>query len=374
MKRRNHYRALLALQLVPDIGLRRIKQLLHKTGVEDASELFRLKVSDFTRIEGFGEHVARNIVVFDNWKEVDAVLNKTEKAGADLISIDDEEYPRLLKQIYDPPIILWIKGDKAALNHEGIAVIGTRRPGKYGMQQTASWAKRISEAGISVNSGLAYGVDAFAHKTVLQYGGKTVAVLGSGIDVIYPAKNSNLARNIIENGGAVITEYPPGTPPDAVNFPARNRIVSGMSHGVLVVESGIKGGSMITARCALDQNREVFVVPHQLDYPRGEGCNYLIKTGQGKLVQKLDDILDEVSISLDNNQYQRAEPQSKKWESLQLSSELKKICELLIESELHIDQISEKSGKPTYTLLPLLLDLEMQGAVRQKAGKYFELI
>ncbi|MCC5942386.1 MAG: DNA-processing protein DprA [Balneolaceae bacterium] len=356
------------------MGLRRIKQLLHKTGVEDASELFKLKISDFTKIEGFGDHVARNIVKFDNWKEVDSILTKTEKTGAELVSIDDEEYPRLLKQIFDPPILLWIKGDKSVLNSEGIAIIGTRRPGKYGMQQSTEWAKRISEAGICVNSGLAYGVDAISHKKALQSGGKTVAVLGSGIDVIYPAKNSNLARNIIENGGAVITEYPPGTPPDAVNFPARNRIVSGMSHGVLVVESGIKGGSMITARYALDQNREVFVVPHPLDYPRGEGCNYLIKTAQGKLVQTLDDILEEVSVSTDGYQHYTHEPKTRKWEELQLSSELKNICEMLAEDELHIDQISEKSGKPTYRLLPLLLDLEMQGAVRQKAGKYFELI
>lgn len=365
---------MLALQSVPDIGLRRIKQLLHKTGVSDAAELFNLKVHDFLKIDGFGEHVARNIVTFDGWKEVDAIIEKTQKGGADLVAVDDEEYPRLLRQIYDPPILLWVKGDKSVLNSDGVAVIGTRRPGTYGMQQTAVWAKQLAETGITVNSGLAYGVDSIAHKTTLQSGGKTVAVLGSGIDVIYPAKNSNLARHMTENGGAVITEYPPGTPPDAVNFPARNRIVSGMSHGVLVVESGIKGGSMITARYALDQNREVFVVPHQLDYARGEGCNYLIKMGQGKLVQRLDDILEEVSIITNEVQSQRAVQTAKKWESLDLNSELQTICKLLSEGELHIDQISEKLESPTFKLLPLLLDLEMQGAVRQKAGKYFELV
>ncbi|TVR15872.1 MAG: DNA-protecting protein DprA [Balneolaceae bacterium] len=365
---------MLALQSVPDMGLRRIKQLLHKTGTNDAADLFSLKMHDFMKIDGFGEHVARNIVTFNSWKEVDGVLEKTEKAGADLVAIDDEEYPRMLRQIYDPPILLWVKGEKSALNTDGVAIIGTRRPGNYGMQQTAVWAKRLAEAWITVNSGLAYGVDALAHKTTLQSGGKTVAVLGSGIDVIYPAKNSKLAHQMIENGGAVITEYPPGTPPDAVNFPARNRIVSGMSHGVLVVESGIKGGSMITARYALDQNREVFVVPHYLDYARGEGCNYLIKTGQGKLVQKIEDILEEVSITTNTIQNQKNLQTARKWESLELKSELKTICKLLTEGVLHIDQISEKLESPTFKLLPLLLDLEMQGAIRQKAGKYFELV
>lgn len=362
------------MQLVPDFGLRRIRQLLYKTGVKDASELFSLKMADLIRIDGFGEHVARNLLEFDGWKIVDKILTATEKSGSQLVAIDDEEYPRLLRQIYDPPILLWLKGDKRVLNTDGIAIIGTRRPGNYGMKQTAEWAKLISEAGICVNSGLAYGVDALAHRTAVNSGGKTIAVLGSGIDVLYPARNSKIAIQIIETGGAVITEYPPGTPPDAINFPARNRIVSGMSHGTLVVESGIKGGSMITARYALDQNREVFVIPHQLDNTRGEGCNYLIRTGQGKLVQTLDDILDEVSVETNHDEIVAGQPLEKKWESLELSAELKSICLILAEKELHIDQLSEKTEKPTYRILPLLLDLEMQGAVRQKAGKYFELI
>lgn len=374
MKRRNHYRALLALQRVPDFGLRRIKQLLHKTGVDDATEIFSMEERDLTRIDGFGEHVARNLVQFKNWEEVDKILVRTEKTGAQLVSIDDEEYPGLLRHIFDPPILLWVRGDKKALKADGIAVIGTRRPGRYGMKQTSEWAERISKAGLCINSGLAYGVDALAHRAATNTGGKTVAVLGSGIDVLYPAKNSKLAGQIVETGGAVISEYPPGTPPDAVNFPGRNRIVSGMSHGVLVVESGIKGGSMITARYALDQNREVFVVPHPLDYARGEGCNYLIRTGQGKLVQSLDDILEEISAVTSHTSHRSVQPAAKKWESIEMNENLKTICLLLKDNELHIDKISEKTGEPTFVLLPKLLDLEMQGAIKQKAGKYFELV
>ena len=373
MKRRNHYRALLALQRVPDLGLRRIKLLLDKTGVNDASELFGMRARDLLRIDGIGEAVAKNVAAFDRWPETDNILEKTEKTGASIVSIDDAEYPGYLRHIYDPPVLLWIKGDKRVLDQDGVAIIGTRRPSKYGMDQAIKWARSLSDAGLCINSGLAYGVDAVAHKSTLDAGGKTVAVLGSGIDVIYPAKNKHLADRIIETGGAVITEYPPGTPPDAVNFPGRNRIVSGMSRGVLVIESGIKGGSMITARYALDQNREVFVIPHTLNHMRGEGCNYLIKTGQGKLVQKPEDIFDEISIHTNDSAVPAKPEEFNKWKSLELTGQGIEICQILSGGYLHIDQISVKSGKPTYQLLPQLLELEMLGAVRQKAGKYFGL-
>src|SRR6056297_1912990 len=369
-----HHRALLGLLYVPEMGLRRIKHLLRTTGVSSAEQIFDIPYSRLIKIDTVGETVAANIAGFEDWDAVDEVLEKTASAGASLVGYGDEFYPELLKHIYDPPILLWIKGNKKALKHNGIAVIGTRRPGKYGLKQTEKWTELLSNAGLCINSGLAYGVDAAAHKTAVQSGGKTVAVLGSGIDIIYPAKNSRIVREIIDSGGAVITEFEPGTQPDAVNFPERNRIVSGMSHGVLVVESGIKGGSMITARCALDQNREVFVIPHLLDYPGGEGCNYLIRTGQGKLVQSLQDIEEEISVHLQGNDEENSKkPGRKVWESLELSSELSEICRQLAEQELHIDQLSENLNIPVFKLLPSLLDLEMQGALKQKAGKYFEL-
>ena len=167
-----------------------------------------------------------------------------------------------------------------------------------------------------------------------------------------------------------MTEFPPGTQPDAGNFPGRNRIVSGMSHGVLVVESGVKGGSMITARYALDQNREVFVIPHQLGYMKGEGCNYLIQNGQGKLVRSIDDILEEISV--ETNSETGSEKKLSTWKSLELSEEETRLCKLLDNKSLHIDQISEEVGQPTFKLLPIMLTLELKGAIEQKAGKYFE--
>lgn len=167
-----------------------------------------------------------------------------------------------------------------------------------------------------------------------------------------------------------MSEFPPGTKPDAGNFPGRNRIVSGMSHGVLVVESGVKGGSMITARYALDQNREVFVVPHQLGYIKGKGCNYLIQNGQGKLVRDIDDILEEISVETNTNK--PSEKTVSTWRSLSLTDDESKLCEMLDGKSLHIDQISEITGQPTFKLLPQMLTLELKGAITQKAGKYFE--
>lgn len=369
-----HHRALLGLLHVPELGQRRIKHLLRTTGAASAEQIFDMPHGRLVKIDAVGKILADNIYGFDDWEKIDKILEKTESIGATLVGFGDESYPELLKHIYDPPILLWVKGSKEALKRDGIAVIGTRRPGKYGFGQAKKWAELLTKSGLCINSGLAYGVDAVAHKTAVQNGGITVAVLGSGIDVIYPAKNSRLAQEIIDTGGAVVTEFKPGTKPDAVNFPERNRIVSGMSHGVLVVESGIKGGSMITARSALDQNREVFVVPHPLDYPRGEGCNYLIRTGQGKLVQSLQDIQDEISVQMQGNTVEKSqEPANKKWESLELGGDLRDICEQLSEKQLHIDQLSENLNIPVFKLLPSLLDLEMQGALKQKAGKYFEL-
>lgn len=372
MKVTNHHRGLIALLKIPDLGPRRGKLLLAKTGVQNASEVFGLSLKDLMQVEGVGKQVAGNIVKFDDWAGVDKILERTEKSGSRLLHVDDECYPRLLRHIYDPPLLLWYKGDQKILQYPGMAVIGTRTPSRYGLQQTSVWAKALAGKGLTINSGLAYGIDAAAHRTALEAGGRTAAVLGSGIDVLYPAKNYSLADKMIENGGVILTEFPPGTKPDAVNFPARNRIVSGMSHGVVVVESGIKGGSMITARCALDQNREVFVIPHQLGNPKGEGCNYLIRTGQGKLIQTVSDILEEISVETAGTSVPVITP-PKAWKDLNLKKEFEEVCILLEKEAKHIDQISEEMEKPVFKLLPMMLELEMAGAVKQKAGKYFEL-
>lgn len=374
MERKSHYRGLIALQLVPALGLQRARMLLQNKSVEDASDVFGLTLPQLMKTDGIGENVARKVLRFDDWASVDNILRQTEKCGSQLVSYDDGNYPDLLRHIYDPPLVLWMKGDVSALKKPGIGIVGTRRPGRYGLEQTALWARQLSENGLCINSGLAYGVDSAAHQAALDANGTTVAVLGSGIDIIYPAKNTRLVKKMTENGGAVITEYLPGTPPDAVNFPGRNRIVSGMSHGILVIESGKKGGSMITARYALDQNREVFVVPHPLGSSGGEGCNYLIRSGQGKLVQTVSDIFDEISVKLPGKDNSSSAMKIKKvWQEMDLTEEQKMVCEVLQAELLHIDQISERLRVPGFKILPVILELELNGIIKQKAGKYFEL-
>ena len=363
-------REYLALGLVPNLGASRIKLLMQT--VNHPQEIFRLSSKKLQAIDGIGPTVANSIQKFNNWDEVDKLLDKTEDTGAQIITFQDEVYPKLLREIYDPPILLWVKGDPKVLSSHGVAVVGTRRSTDYGLKKAKEFATALVQKGLSVVSGLAYGVDASAHKSALSAGGKTVAVLGSGVDNIYPGKHRELAKNIWESGGAVISEFPPETNPDAGNFPVRNRIVSGLTLGTLVIESGLEGGSMITARSALDQNREVFAIPHSLDNQNGKGCNAIIKRGWGKLVQDIEDIIVELPVKF-SDEGRGAHKQEYKWKSIELDELGISICSLLEEEALHIDRMSEKLALPPHALLPKLLELEMLECVRQTAGKNFEL-
>lgn len=371
-KPKNHLEALIALTLVEKLGNRRIRQLMQIA--DHPAEIFATSSEKIQKIDGFGAAIASEILAFDNWEKVDEIQKNTERCGAQLLTIFDENYPELLKQIYDPPALLWVKGDISALSTNSVSVVGTRRATEYGREQAAHFAEKLIEKKFTIISGLALGIDGIAHKAALKQQGKTVAVLGSGIDFIYPYKHANLAKEITENKGAVITEFVPGTKPDAGNFPERNRIVSGLSLGTLVIESALKGGSMITAQSALEQNREVFVVPHSLNNMNGIGCNHLIKRGAGKLVQDMDDILEELpvfyqkALNLDDTTARKAH-----WKELEMDEASVSICELLEEKAMHIDAIGEKLNMATNQLSSKLLELEMQDCVRQKAGKNFEI-
>ncbi|MDR8389738.1 DNA-processing protein DprA [Aliifodinibius sp. S!AR15-10] len=365
-------RELIALHLVPNLGAQRIRALLKK--VDDPQDIFRFSQAQLTSVYGIGEVTARQIMGFDDWEEVDKVIEKTEQSNYQLLTYVDDVYPRRLKEIYDPPILLWIRGNAEVLATDSVAIVGTRGASAYGKEMAERFAGKLVEAGLTIVSGLAYGIDAAAHRGTLRAGGRTIAVLGSGIDRIYPSKNIRLAFDMADQGGAVISEFPPGTPPDSGNFPVRNRIVSGLSLGTLVVESGLKGGSMITATSALDQNREVFVIPHSLRSKTGAGCNHLIKTAQGKLVQKVDDILNEIAVHRKDQVESDLQPSERKWETLELDELSTTICELLEDAPRHIDEIGEELEQPTHELLPKLLELEMQECVRQLAGKNFELV
>lgn len=341
--------------------------------VEHPQHIFRMPKSELMQIDGFGPALSKSILEFNDWEAVDQHIAKAEQLGVRILTYFDDDYPPLLRQIYDPPILLWMIGDPAVLSTPSLAIVGTRRATRYGLENAQKLTTELAKQGLTIISGLALGVDTAAHKSALAVGGKTVAVLGSGIDWIYPSKNKDIAAEMAGNGGAVITEFPPGSKPDAGNFPVRNRIVSGLSLGTLVVESGLKGGSMITARLAADQNREVFVIPHSLTNQNGQGCNAIIKRGWGKLVQNAEDILVELPVFATSTIKQN-KPTTKTWEKLQLDSLSQNICQCLQDDPLHIDELSEQTGLASHKLLPKLLELEMKQCIRQTAGKNFELI
>lgn len=364
-------RTVVALSCIKNIGARRIQRFLKK--VENPFDIFRMSKDELTAFPGIGPKAARSIAGFDNWDKVDEILKKAEQTGSDLLTPDMDQYPFRLNEIYDPPPLIWLKGDRHILNRNAIAVVGTRHPTPYGRKAARQFTRDLVENGLTVISGLAYGIDTIAHQTTLDTGGLTVAVLGSGIDNIYPGSNRKLAESIIENGGAVLSEFPPGTNPDAGNFPVRNRIVSGMSMGVLVVESGIEGGSMITARLALDQNREVFVIPHAFDTSSGAGCNYLIKNGLGKLVQDITDALSEIPQFKVIRQTGVEASDVAVWQSIELDEESIEICRMLADGPLHIDVLCEKANLPPDNMLQRLFELELMDCVDQKPGKMFAL-
>lgn len=365
-------RELLALSMVHQLGVQRIRILLQDS--YHPKEIFDMDAERLEEINGIGPTVANTISSFDKWDEVDQIIERSQKIGAQIITWFDENYPQLLREIYDPPILFWLKGNAEALKAEAVSIIGTRRATDYGKEQAKYFTEKLVEQNLTIVSGLAYGIDGVAHKTTLENGGKTVAVLGSGIDNIYPWKHAGLAKKIIENDGAVLSEFPLGSAPDAGNFPERNRIVSGLTMGTLIVESGLKGGSMITAQSALMQNREVFVVPHSLDNVNGNGCNHLIKRGAGKLIQTVDDILDELPLHQQKElELSDSKQKNNHWKKLALDDISISICELLENSPKHIDAISEEIGLASHQLSAKLLELEMQQCVRQKTGKNFEL-
>jgi len=365
---------LLALQLIPGLGNQRIRSFIKQTGT--AEKLFQKSVSELKQLSGLGQTIAEAIANFSSWDLVDRILDKSESSDAQIIGFTDDVYPSQLSQIYDPPLTLWVRGSVSVLSTVGLAIVGSRNPSEYAKRVTVEFTKQAVAHGLTVNSGLAYGVDTIAHRVCTDLQSQTVAVLGSGIDVIYPSSNSGLVQKIVDCGGAVVSEYLPGTKPDAGNFPVRNRIVSGLSKGVLVVETSEKGGSRITANLALDQNRDVFIIPHPITNPNGTGCNELIKKGCGKLVQDFSDISEELQLERKANQLSPEKSHSiavLNWRELPISDELKKICSVLENNISQIDDIAEQTGMSTQELLVRLLELEFQNIVVQRSGKNFFL-
>lgn len=275
------------LSLIRGLGNKRKQKLLelYKT----PERIYNLTKKELLQIPGIGEKLVENILNEGIKNSITKHIEYMNRNKIDIISITDKEYPNILKQIYDPPISLYIKGNKDILDEKSFAVIGCREVSDYGKKAAKYFSYNLAKQNINIVSGLAKGVDSYAHIGTLSTAGKTIGVIGNGLDTIYPAENTYLANKIIENGGAIISEYPLGTKPEKMNFPARNRIISGMSKAVIVIEAKEKSGTLLTVDFALEQGRDVYVVPGNINSINSIGTNELIKQG-AKMITTYKDI------------------------------------------------------------------------------------
>ena len=354
----------LALSLTPGVGSIFIKRLLDRFQTPEA--VFRAPIKELLEIEGLGEKVAREIQRGPLEKVVEKELVLLKEAGGKMITLRDEDYPMRLKDIYDPPALLYVRGELRREDELAIAIVGSRKTSPYGRWITEKIGQDLARHGVTVVSGMARGIDSVAHMGALQGGGRTIAVLGCGVDVIYPSENRNLFHQIIEHG-AVLSEFPMGSPPEGGHFPRRNRIISGLSIGVVIVQASAESGSLITAGYALEQGREVFAVPGNVGAEGSRGTNQLIKEG-AKLVESTEDILEEILP-----QWKREKEMLPKAETPlpDLSEEEMLLYRLLGESPLHIDAIIRESQLDPGRVSSLLLNLELKGLISQWPGKCF---
>lgn len=372
--RETDLQTLLVLSQIRGIGATRLRSLV--THFHSPSAVFEASASELINVPGIEERTARNILHFKNGQRTFASatrfaeeqLRRVATIGGTIITLWDKEYPDNLKRIYDPPPYLYTLGSFDDSDKYSIAIVGTRHPSNYGKLLAQKFAAELGALGITIVSGLARGIDTIAHASAVQKGVRTIAVIGSGIDVIYPPENKKLSEAIMRRG-AVVSEYEMGAQPDAEHFPQRNRIISGLSLGTLIIETDVDGGAMLTARWALDQNREIFAVPGPINEKRSRGCNVLIKRGEAKLVETIDDILEELSSKLRPLMF--SQRQHEQHPPVQLSLFEKKIYDVLDDEPLHIDVIATRASVTTADALVQLLSLEFKNLVRQLPGKLF---
>lgn len=352
-----------ALKSVPGVGNVTFRKLLEI--FEKPERVLKASEDELTRVKGVSSALATAIARHDYRPIADRESQTVAKHGITIVDFLSADYPKILLQINDPPPYLYVKG-RLAGDETAVAIVGSRRASTYGLVTTERLAGDLAANGVTVVSGMARGVDTAAHNGALKAGGRSIGVLGCGIDVIYPPENRPLFNAMAEKG-AIVSEFPMGTTPLAENFPRRNRIISGISRGVLVVEAVQNSGSLITARYALDQGREIFAIPGNINSSNSRGTNLLIKQG-AKLVEEVGDILEE--LRLPTQAVADNKPASP---SFSLTPQEAGIFALLAESPLHMDDIIVRSELTVPDLSAILLRLELKGAVVQLPGKYFSL-
>lgn len=347
----------LAFNRIRGIGRVRFKLL---EGYFDSMEAAWSASEAELRGAGLDRRTIRSVVNGRRSVEPDAEAERLLKSGVHAFTWHDEEYPARLKEIYDLPPLIYVKGSLLPDDERSVAVVGTRNPTHYGQRVTERLVGDIANSGVTIVSGLARGIDGVAHRTALETGQRTVAVLGSGLDIIYPREHANLSERIAENG-ALVSEHALGTRPDARNFPRRNRIMSGMTLGTLVIEAGRKSGALITARQALEENREVFAVPGNIFSDNSNGTNMLIRRGEAKLVTTCEDVLEELNLTAVTRQIEMAA----------LFPDDENEAELLryiTFDPVHVDEVCRSSGKSAPDVSGTLAMMELKGLVKQVGG------
>lgn len=361
----------LNLIFLPGIGCTLINRLLVEFA--DPASVLHAAPSQLERVAGVGKKLALRLTRHDVREQAreaaDRQLQKLSCSNVSVIPLNDPCYPEMLRNIQDPPILLFCKGNTQYLNHPGIALVGSRSATVYGKRVSSTLGRDLAGHNIPVISGMALGIDGEAHAGALKGNGPTVGVLGCGVDVVYPVQNKELFKAVEENG-LLVSEYPLGTQPDAYRFPERNRIISGLSLGVVVVEATKKSGSLITARLALDQNREVFAVPGRIDSAKSQGTHRLLQQG-AKLVHSVEDILEEFHFS---SVAGKVSPEADRSESFgNMDKEEQHLLSCLDTYPVNIDELVRLSGYDAPVLADLLVRLELKGAVRQLPGQQYEL-
>lgn len=371
----------LRLTMCPDVGPIRFANLLSELGGIDA--VLGATVQRLQSVSKVGPKVAEGIARMRDRADVDGELALAERNGVRILCLEDDEYPMALRRINDPPPCLYMKGSLDRRDAIGLGIVGSRACSRYGAEQAERFGALAASAGMTVMSGMARGVDHYAHKGALAAGGRTLAVLGCGLCHIYPPDSVELSQRITE-AGAMISELPMNVAPDAKNFPARNRIIAGLSMGILVVEAARRSGALITARLATEYNREVFALAGRVDTPQAEGCLELIKKGEAKLVTQFGDILEELG-EIGHSLREAGSPRmaatlfdEKNGASadgpavLALDEQEQQVLQVLRSGSMRIDDICDESGLPPSRVAVAVTGLQLKGAVRRLPGELFE--
>ncbi|HET6445582.1 MAG TPA: DNA-processing protein DprA [candidate division Zixibacteria bacterium] len=352
----------LGFNLVKGIGPAKLRILIDRYGT--VASAWHVNEADLVHA-GFDSRTIGEFVKTRSFIDLDHELQKVQDAGIKLIVWDSEDYPKYLKEITHPPPLIYVRGEVSELDNWAIAVVGTRRKTSYGRQVTTDLVRGLVRNQVTVVSGLARGIDSIAHQTAVEMGGRTIAVLGSGLDIIYPSENRSLANTIVSGHGALISEFALGTKPEAKNFPPRNRVISGLSLGVIVVEAGKRSGALITADFALEQDREVFAVPGNVTSPASRGTNTLIQEG-AKLVRNVEDVLEELNMMMvqEKTAVQMVMPES---------AEEARLLSNLTHQPVHIDELTRQVELPSALVSSTLTLMELKGMVRQVGGMQYVL-